>query len=69
MSSRCEGCEVASFEMQPCWSGPLPSPPPLPLLLPAAEINGALEAIGEISHAENMEYSSDAQSSHTGPID
>lgn len=67
MSSRCESCEVVSFEFQPCWSQPLPSP--LLLLLPAAEINGALEAIGEISHAENMEYSSDAQSSHTGPID
>lgn len=32
------------------------------LLLPATEINDALEVIGEISHAENMEYSSDAQS-------
>lgn len=30
---------------------------------PASEINEALQAIGEISHAENMEYSSDAQSS------
>lgn len=28
-------------------------------------IDEALEAIGEISHAENMEYSSDAQSSFT----
>lgn len=27
------------------------------------QINEALEAIGEISHAENMEYSSDAHSS------
>lgn len=33
------------------------------LPLPAPEINEALEAIGEISHAENMEYSSDAHSS------
>ncbi len=33
------------------------------LLLPASEINEALEAIGEISHAETMEYSSDAHSS------
>lgn len=33
------------------------------LLLPATEINESLEAIGEISHAENMEYSSDAHSS------
>lgn len=31
--------------------------------VPASEINEALQAIGEISHAENMEYSSDAQSS------
>ena len=33
------------------------------LLLPASGIDEALEAIGEISHAENMEYSSDAHSS------
>lgn len=51
------GCrKYAAF--QQCWCCPTP-----PLLLPAAEINEALEAIGEISHAENMEYSSDAHSS------
>ncbi|KAJ4936725.1 hypothetical protein JOQ06_001311, partial [Pogonophryne albipinna] len=33
------------------------------LFLPVTQIDEALEAIGEISHAENMEYSSDAQSS------
>ncbi|KAF3858460.1 hypothetical protein F7725_011661 [Dissostichus mawsoni] len=33
------------------------------LFLPVTKIDEALEAIGEISHAENMEYSSDAQSS------
>lgn len=36
--------------------------------MPAGEINGALEAIGEISHAENMEYSSDAQSSQPATV-
>lgn len=50
---------VASFEFQLCWCCLLL----LLLLLPASEINEALEAIGEISHAENMEYSSDAHSS------
>lgn len=38
------------------------------LLLPAGEINQALEAIGEISHAENLEYSSDAQSSQPATV-
>lgn len=38
------------------------------LLLPAREINQALEAIGEISHAENLEYSSDAQSSQPATV-
>lgn len=33
------------------------------VLLPASGINEALGAIGEISHAENVEYSSDAHSS------
>lgn len=36
---------------------------PSPAAAAASEINEALEAIGEISHAENMEYSSDAHRS------
>lgn len=37
--------------------------------VPMLEIDEALQAIGEISHAETIEYSSDAQNSHTSHID
>lgn len=49
-------------------SSPPPSSPPKPQPLLQKSM-GLWRRLGEISHAENMEYSSDARSSHTGPID